>query len=176
MPNCSSCPSISVEGCDVAALTLHSLADTATVAQCIAGLLQPGDIVLLHGEVGAGKTTFVRALCEALGVLEQVRSPTYTVAHLYELAGGRTIAHLDLYRDPGMLDAAGWADIEPYLEATYVCIEWPATAAAWLAGRRVWSFGMTIVDEHRRLLSSQAPDAPTTRILADAVASHGLVR
>ena len=72
--------------------------------------LRPGDVVLVSGELGAGKTTFVRGALRALGVTEPVTSPTFTIGHRYE--GGRVpVAHLDLYRlggarrrGPGLLD------------------------------------------------------------------------
>src|SRR3954466_3143282 len=76
----------------------------------LAAGLTPGDVVLVSGELGAGKTTFVRGAARALGVTEPVTSPTLVVGHLYEAPGAR-VAHLDLYRlggldgeDPGLLD------------------------------------------------------------------------
>ena len=75
----------------------------------LAGGLRPGDIVLVSGELGAGKTTFVRGACRALGVEEPVLSPTFTIGRRY--AGRMPVSHLDLYRlddlrgeDPGLLD------------------------------------------------------------------------
>ena len=62
--------------------------------------LAPGDVVLVSGELGAGKTTFVRGALRALGVTEPVTSPTFVVGHLYEGAAG-ALAHLDLYRLAG---------------------------------------------------------------------------
>ena len=79
-------------------------------APSVARALRPGDVVLVSGELGAGKTTFVRGALRALGVTEPVTSPTFVVGTLYEGAAGR-LAHLDLYRlagledeDPGLLD------------------------------------------------------------------------
>jgi tRNA threonylcarbamoyladenosine biosynthesis protein TsaE len=72
----------------------------------LAADLEAGDVVLVSGELGAGKTTFVRGACRALGVTAQVTSPTFTIGHLY--AGHPDVAHLDLYRlggtEPGLLD------------------------------------------------------------------------
>jgi len=72
----------------------------------LAADLAAGDVVLVSGELGAGKTTFVRGACRALGVTAQVTSPTFTIGHLY--AGHPDVAHLDLYRlegaEPGLLD------------------------------------------------------------------------
>jgi tRNA threonylcarbamoyladenosine biosynthesis protein TsaE len=72
----------------------------------LAADLHAGDVVLVSGELGAGKTTFVRGACRSLGVTAQVTSPTFTIGHLY--AGHPDVAHLDLYRldgaEPGLLD------------------------------------------------------------------------
>ncbi|MCA1729035.1 MAG: tRNA (adenosine(37)-N6)-threonylcarbamoyltransferase complex ATPase subunit type 1 TsaE [Actinobacteria bacterium] len=98
-----------------------------TLAARVAGSLAPGDVVVLKGEVGAGKTTFVRAAAHALGVWEAVTSPTYQFARAYEgKANGRPIIvnHLDLYRLEG-LDVRDALDLDEYLDASSVTfIEW----------------------------------------------------
>jgi tRNA threonylcarbamoyladenosine biosynthesis protein TsaE len=101
-----------------------SAAETEDVGAQVAAELQPGDVVLVSGDLGAGKTTFVRGAMRALGVTEPVTSPTFVVGHLYDGAAAR-LAHLDLYRlaglddeDPGLLD--------PYFGAdTISFVEWP---------------------------------------------------
>src|SRR5262249_44330840 len=79
---------------------------TEAAGATLAGELAPGDVVLVSGELGAGKTTFVRGAARALGVTARVTSPTFTIGHLY--AGKPDVAHLDLYRldgaEPGLLD------------------------------------------------------------------------
>lgn len=101
----------------------------------LAAALRPGDVVLVSGELGAGKTTFVRGALRALGVKGPITSPTFVVGHLHERENG-SIAHLDLYRlagmgaeDPGLLD--------PFFdESTVAFVEWPERANdAWPAGR-----------------------------------------
>src|SRR3954451_17339479 len=84
--------------------------DTEALDADLAARLAPGDLVLVRGEMGAGKTTFVRGACHALGVTGPVTSPTFTIGNVYE-ARGRRIAHLDLHRldsldgeDPALLD------------------------------------------------------------------------
>ena len=104
----------------------------------LAAQLRPGDVVLVSGELGAGKTTFVRGALRALGVTGPVTSPTFVVGLLYE-GGAGPLAHLDLYRlagledeDPGLLD--------PYFgPETISFVEWPerAESMAELAGRGV---------------------------------------
>jgi tRNA threonylcarbamoyladenosine biosynthesis protein TsaE len=110
----------------------HDAAATEAVGARLAAGLGPGDVVLVSGEVGAGKTTLIRGACRALGVTEPVTSPTFTIGQRY--AGRFPVSHLDLYRledmgaeDPGLLD--------DYVEPGAVAfIEWPAVAAPGLAG------------------------------------------
>lgn len=101
----------------------------------LAATLRPGDVVLVSGELGAGKTTFVRGALRQLGVQGPITSPTFVVGHLHEHEH-RSIAHLDLYRlagmgaeDPGLLD--------PFFgDDTIAFVEWPEHAEdAWPAGR-----------------------------------------
>ena len=109
---------------------------TERLAARVARDLQPGDVVLISGDLGAGKTTFVRGACRALGVTGRVTSPTFTIARRYE-DGDVPISHLDLYRlageagaDPALLeDEAGPARI------TFV--EWPEAQVAALDGVRI---------------------------------------
>jgi tRNA threonylcarbamoyladenosine biosynthesis protein TsaE len=97
--------------------------ETARVAAGLAGTLRAGDVVTIAGELGTGKTTFVRGACAALGVRENVTSPTYTIGHRYHGEHGE-ISHLDLYRFQGM-SAAEWGDLEPYFDDAIAFVEWP---------------------------------------------------
>jgi len=103
-----------------------SAAETEGVGARIAEELEPGDVVLVSGELGAGKTTLIRGAAHALGVTEPVTSPTFTIGHRYQ--GKVPVAHLDLYRveglegeDPGLLDDYLTGD-------AVVFIEWPVAA------------------------------------------------
>lgn len=101
------------------------------LASRVAGKLEPGDVVVLSGEVGAGKTTFVRAAARALGVRERVTSPTYQFARGYEgELGGHpvTVNHLDLYRLDGIA-APDVLEIDDYIGQDAVTfIEWAEPA------------------------------------------------
>jgi tRNA threonylcarbamoyladenosine biosynthesis protein TsaE len=97
--------------------------ETEQIAAGVARRLRAGDVVTVSGELGTGKTTFVRGACAALGVRENVTSPTYTIGHRYHGAAGE-ISHLDLYRFQG-LSAAEWGDLEPYFDDTIAFVEWP---------------------------------------------------
>ena len=100
----------------------ESVEETEAIAGRLARSLVPGDVVLVSGELGAGKTTFVRGACRALGVAGRVTSPTFTIGHRYR--GTVDVSHLDLYRFRG-LSAAEWGDLEPYFDDAIVFVEWP---------------------------------------------------
>jgi tRNA threonylcarbamoyladenosine biosynthesis protein TsaE len=110
--------------------------------------LQPGDVVTVSGELGSGKTTFVRGACRALGVTQPVTSPTYTIGHRYQ--GRVTVSHLDLYRFAGVSEA-DWGALEPYFEDAIVFVEWPEAAGATLPAPRL-RVRLRHVDERRRLI------------------------
>ena len=101
--------------------------ETEALAAALAGRLVVGDVVTVAGELGSGKTTFVRGACEALGVRERVTSPTYTIGHRYHGAGAE-VSHLDLYRFQGV-SAAEWGDLEPYFDDAISFVEWPEAGA-----------------------------------------------
>jgi tRNA threonylcarbamoyladenosine biosynthesis protein TsaE len=97
--------------------------ETAEAGAALARTLAPGAIVYVEGELGAGKTVFVRGAATALGVRDRVTSPTFTVAHLYDADDG-PVAHLDLYRSSSLGDEE-LADLEPYFdEVRATFIEW----------------------------------------------------
>jgi len=120
--------------------------ETAALAADLAGRLEAGDVVTVSGDLGAGKTTFVRGAARALGVTEPVSSPTFTLGHRY--AARTSVAHLDLYRVAG-LSAEEWGDLEPYFDDSVVFVEWPEHAGDWLPeARAVVTLGH--VDRSRR--------------------------
>ncbi len=97
------------------------------VAQRLADIVDEGGVIHLHGDLGAGKTTFARALLRALGVGERVKSPTYSLIESY-VVGDLAAHHLDLYRiaDPGELEWLGLADLAAGKHL--ILIEWPERA------------------------------------------------
>jgi tRNA threonylcarbamoyladenosine biosynthesis protein TsaE len=125
-----------------------SPAETEALAADLAGRLAAGDIVAVSGELGAGKTTFVRGAARALGVTGPVSSPTFTIGHRYDAP--TPVAHLDLYRIAG-LDPEEWGDLEPYFDGTVAFVEWPEHGGNWLPRARV-VVTLDHVDElHRRV-------------------------
>jgi tRNA threonylcarbamoyladenosine biosynthesis protein TsaE len=99
--------------------------ETERIAARLAERLEVGDVVTVSGELGSGKTTFIRGACRALGVEGPVTSPTFTVGHRYP--GTPDVAHVDLYRFAGV-SPAEWGDLEPYFEDTVCFVEWPEAA------------------------------------------------
>lgn len=115
-------------------LTSVSAAETEALAARLASFLSSGDVVAVRGELGSGKTTFVRGACRALAVDDRVTSPTYTIGHRYR--GVVDISHLDLYRFTG-LSPAEWGDLEPYFDGAIAFVEWPEAGAGILPEPRV---------------------------------------
>jgi len=107
---------------------LHSESETIEIAGKIAQLLKPGDVLALHGDLGAGKSVFARGAMRALGVRDAaLPSPTFAIVQEYEGAGCR-VAHMDWYRLAGAeeLEAIGVRD---YFRPPWIClIEWPERA------------------------------------------------
>ena len=100
---------------------------TEALGAALAEQLAPGDVVAFFGDLGAGKTAFVRGMARGLGILESVTSPTYTVVNEY-LSGRMPLFHFDLYRlsGPDDLFDIGWED---YLDRGGVCaVEWSERA------------------------------------------------
>ena len=107
--------------------------ETELIAAGLARELRSGDVVTVAGELGVGKTTFVRGAARALGIEAPVTSPTYTIGNRY--AGDPELSHVDLYRLTGMTDAE-WGDLETYFDDAVVFVEWPEAGAGWLPAPR----------------------------------------
>ena len=108
-------------------LALADAAATEALAARLAAHLPTRAVVHLHGDLGAGKSTFARAMLRALGVAGTIRSPTYTLVEPYALPGGGQALHLDLYRigDPGELEFLGLDEDA----ARLWLVEWPERGA-----------------------------------------------
>jgi tRNA threonylcarbamoyladenosine biosynthesis protein TsaE len=114
-------------------LASSSPEETERIAAALAAELELGDVVTVAGELGTGKTTFVRGACRALGVEGPVTSPTYTIGHRYR--GRVEVSHLDLYRYDRLTDGE-WGDLERYFDDAVVFVEWPDAADRFLPSPR----------------------------------------
>jgi tRNA threonylcarbamoyladenosine biosynthesis protein TsaE len=112
-------------------------AETESLGAELAGRLREGDVVLVRGELGSGKTTLVRGAARALGVTDRVTSPSFSIGHRYRAGDRLIVSHLDLYR------LASLEQEDPELLADYLgagriaFVEWPPDAARELAGARL---------------------------------------
>jgi tRNA threonylcarbamoyladenosine biosynthesis protein TsaE len=138
----------------MAVLVTASSEETEALGAKLGAGLSAGDVVTISGDLGAGKTTFIRGACRELGVTTPVTSPTYTIGHRYE--GRVPVAHLDLYRLAG-LTSERWGDLEPYFDGTIVFVEWPEHAGDWLPRARA-TVTLAHVDPTHRSITIESDD------------------
>ena len=123
---------------------------TVALAAALAATLKPGAVLALHGDLGAGKTCFVRGLAQGLGVVDTVSSPTFTLVNEYR--GPQPLIHVDLYRIEDALEAEDFG-LEDYFDSDAVTVvEWPGRAEALFPARTLHVY-FTWIDEARRLIS-----------------------
>jgi len=108
-------------------------ADTMRLGAAVARLLRPGDTVLLGGDLGAGKTTFTKGLARALGVAEEVTSPTFVLVHSYPTSAGWDLLHADVWRLEQLQEVIDLGLPEQLEEGAVAVIEWGDLAAPALA-------------------------------------------
>ena len=139
--------------------------ETEALGAELAAGLSAGDVVLVHGELGAGKTTFVRGAARALGVLDPITSPTFSIGHRYRGACV-SVSHLDLYRLNG-LRGEDPELLEDYLGADRIAfVEWPEACAGELPDARLHVTLAHAGADRRRIevreptLAAAAPSAP----------------
>lgn len=113
---------------DEMSISTYASAQTRKLGEALGSLLEPGHVVLLSGDLGAGKTTFSQGVAKGLGVAQDVTSPTYTLVAEYD--GRIPLVHIDLYRLGEDAQAVWQAGVGDYLEGdAAVLIEWPAVIA-----------------------------------------------
>lgn len=116
-------------------LITESSSQTERLGELLGAWLQPGDVVLLHGDLGAGKTTLTKGIARVLGVQDTVSSPSFALVNEYALPHFR-LFHLDLYRlnDPADLESIGFAELTS-AEDGVALVEWPERADGMLPDR-----------------------------------------
>ncbi|HYY64414.1 MAG TPA: tRNA (adenosine(37)-N6)-threonylcarbamoyltransferase complex ATPase subunit type 1 TsaE [Gaiellaceae bacterium] len=135
-------------------LASASAEETEAVAARLAAGLGVADVVTVSGELGSGKTTFVRGACRQLGIEVPVTSPTFTIGHRYP--GNPDVSHLDLFRFQGF-SPAEWGDLEPYFDDAIAFVEWPEAAGDALPPVRV-AVRLSHVDRERRKIELASDD------------------
>lgn len=132
-------------------LDLKTLDETRLAARAIAAQIRPGDVYTLSGELGAGKTTFARFVLQALGIDEDIPSPTFTLVQTYATADSQSIWHFDLYRIETPEDTFELG-IEDAFEEGVSLIEWPEKMGPYLPAERLeLYFSFTEAKGGRRL-------------------------
>src|SRR5882724_10179199 len=134
----------------------HSVEETESIAAGLARLFVGGEVIALHGEMGAGKTQFVRGLLLGLGgEVRSVSSPTFVLLNVYD-SGRLTLYHLDAYRVSGPEDFEGIGFTGLLDQAGVVAVEWPQRVAA-LVPANAWEVTITAIDQSTRQIQINDP-------------------
>ncbi len=129
---------------------------TEEAGERLAAQLRAGDVVLLAGELGAGKTAFVRGVVRGLDSEAHVSSPTFVLIHEYP--GPQSIAHVDIYRLSGEADVEE-IGIRDYLASGFVTlVEWPERAGSFDWGSQVWRISFDVTGANSRKITVTAPE------------------
>lgn len=126
--------------------------ETIQAGKEFAARLKPGDIVACYGDLGSGKTRFIKGICEALGVREHIASPTFTIMNIYR-ASAMPVYHFDLYRISSFHELTELG-FEEYIAGDALClIEWAEKAEGVIPGNRYEIYFQLGENENERLLS-----------------------
>lgn len=117
----------------------------------LGALLEPGDVICLSGDLGAGKTTFVQGLAQGWGSLDLVSSPTFVLVNMYRRPDGQRLYHLDAYRLANALEAED-LDLDLMIEQAPLVVEWPERIQAVLPANRLWITLRYLTDEQRGMV------------------------
>jgi tRNA threonylcarbamoyladenosine biosynthesis protein TsaE len=150
-----------------------SAEDTIAAGEAFAAALRSGDIVLLSGTLGAGKTTFVKGVAKGLGVRERVTSPTFTMVREHACSndlGISTLHHSDVYRVESLDEVLDLALGELVEDSAVALVEWGELAAS-IFGRDVMTIEFTVLDDDGRLLTVRGDLASDRAAQLDAWAS-----
>ncbi len=155
-------------------LTTSSEAETRALGEKLGSVLRAGDVVLLHGDLGAGKTTLAQGIAKGLGIEEYVQSPTFTLVaeHTARLPSGEPLFlhHIDLYRldDPGQLESFGYEDLVTQNNGVVV-VEWPERAGGDLPDDYLLIVIEPSGPDERQLQISAEPADGSSRALVDVL-------
>lgn len=128
-----------------------------SVAKELLQQLEPYNVWAFEAAMGSGKTTFIHALCDVMGVTDAVGSPTFSIINQYQSADGKMIYHLDLYRIKDEQEAIQ-AGVEDVLYSGDLClVEWPGKAADLFPGNTVY-LTIELVDTNTRRITAKVPN------------------
>ena len=131
---------------------IFDLADIRTIAKSFLELANDYKVFAFSGDLGAGKTTFINALCKELGVSENVSSPTFSLIQEYETGNSKIIYHIDLYRIKNKEEAIE-AGIEDCIYSNEICfVEWPEKAPALFPNNTVYATFEILSPQSRKLI------------------------
>jgi tRNA threonylcarbamoyladenosine biosynthesis protein TsaE len=131
--------------------TSRSPEQTRRLGMRLGGLLQPGDLICLSGDLGAGKTTLVQGVAQGWGTLDPVSSPTFVLVNEYRRPAGSRLYHLDAYRMANYLEAED-LDLDRMVEGGPLLIEWPERIKEALPRDCLWINLRWVADEQRAMV------------------------
>jgi tRNA threonylcarbamoyladenosine biosynthesis protein TsaE len=152
-------------------ITTRDAQETESLGAALGGILRAGDVVVLTGDLGAGKTTFAKGIARALGIQEPVTSPTFTIVQEYD--GGLPVAHVDVYRLERVQELHDLG-FEELLDGRVVLIEWGERVAPALPRERVDVTLEPGPDEDARIIEIVGRGAPAARV--DTMDAHASAR
>lgn len=130
-------------------LTIHTLEELPKVAQALLNYANDQKFFIFEGEMAAGKTTFIKAFCEALGVTDVVSSPTFSIVNEYESSHG-PVFHFDFYRLKNPQEAYDIGYEEYFYSDSYCLVEWPSKVEELLPEAYI-KVQITVADDEQRL-------------------------
>ena len=132
--------------------TINSISDLPEVAKKVIPLLEQFPVVAFYGAMGAGKTTFIKALCDELKVCDAVNSPSFAIINEYLSGSGQTIFHFDFYRLKNITELFDLG-YEEYFDGEKIClIEWPEIVEDYLPNERL-NINIAEIEEGKRTIS-----------------------
>ncbi len=140
-------------------ITINSIEDTERLAQTIATLVTRGDVLLLHGDLGAGKTTFSQFFGKALGIEQKITSPTFNIIKSYE--GKLPFHHMDCYRLEGAEDDLGFD--EYFYGDGVTIVEWPEMIEEFLPEDYI-ELNLKYIEDSKREIEIQAMGSRGNRL------------
>lgn len=149
----------------MASIITNSPQETRNLGRKLGQLLQPGDLLCLQGDLGAGKTTLTQGIAEGWGSLDSVSSPTFVMVNLYRAPDGTPLYHMDAYRIESLPEAAQLG-LDDMLAEGALIVEWPERIEALLPKERIW-MNLTHISENERQIEITAHGERSEKILSD---------